>query len=374
MDSYFLSKSICDNKVVVVFNYMISIMLLIYGSHVISFWHTLCNNRLVHSNLVGTQMAQFTIPVIELDLYLVMGGLILLTGIIGLLCFRYRVMRKNTAQMRTQLKQFTPIAELDLYHESRPRIYGGATKRPHAVLLLHGFSGSTQEFDTLEKALIEAQIPYYAPLLTGFGLNNFSLLNKVKPADWLRDAIVAYDLLSAVADSISILGHSTGGTIATYVASRRPVKHLILSGPNIFPSPTDRKYKAIAQTPILSDFIRWCLPVFAKPVRPGRVTSTDTLEPEVALRAMSYRALPTHSLYMQWILQDMVDISEARFDDLTLIHGEHDVTVDISSLVSQLEERNISFQKFSFANSAHNVLEDYDRDKVVKKIVEVLAQ
>ncbi|MBT3602877.1 MAG: alpha/beta fold hydrolase [Candidatus Latescibacteria bacterium] len=300
--------------------------------------------------------------------YIVVGCFLCLWGI------RYALILKNTAEMKTQLAQFTPIEDLDLYYESRPRIYGGSSKQPHALLMLHGYSGSTHEFDTLTKTLEQAQIPYYAPMLTGFGLNNFRLLNEVAPADWLRDAIVAYDALAAVAHSISILGHSTGGTIAMYVASHRPVKHLVLSGPNIFPSPTDKKYKAISQTPILSDLIRWCLPIFSKPVRPGRVVSADTLDSEVALSAMTYRALPTHSLCVQWLLQDMVDVSKAEFEDLTLIYGEHDVTVDMDSLIEQLEKRQISYQSFSFANSAHNVLQDYDRDDVAEKIRDVLVQ
>ena len=89
---------------------------------------------------------------------------------------------------------------------------------------------------------------------------------------------------------------------------------------------------------------------------------------------MSYLALPTHSLYAQWLLQDMVDASRARFRDLTLIHGEYDVTVDIVSLVAQLQERRIPYQKLSFAHSGHNVLEDYDRHEVAEAILEVLAR
>ena len=40
----------------------------------------------------------------------------------------------------------------------------------------------------------------------------------------------------------------------------------------------------------------------------------------------------------------------------------------------ELQKRQIPFQRFSFANSAHNVLQDYDRQAASEKIVEVLGQ
>ena len=211
-------------------------------------------------------------------------------------------------------------------------------------------------------------------LLTGYGRRDFGLLYKAEPEDWLYDGILAYDILASFAEEVSIVGHSTGGTIAVYIAQHRPVKHLILSGPNLFPAPSDRRYRAISQVPIVSDLIRWFLPVFEKPIRPGRVTNTDTLDPEAALKDFHYKTLPMQSLVAQWELQDMVDITEAKYQSLTLAYGEQDISVDVAALMAFLKKKHIPFQAFSFANSAHNILRDYEKHAAVDTIFNVLKQ
>ena len=210
-------------------------------------------------------------------------------------------------------------------------------------------------------------------MLTGFGLNDFRLLFEVESSDWIRDAISAYDLLAAFAENVSVVGHSTGGTLGVYVASHRPVHHLILSGPNLYNSASDKKFKRLGEIPVLSDLITWLLPVFTKPIRPGRITCSDTLEPEGALNACSYKSLPTKSLLAMWKLQDMVDISHASFKELTLIYGEQDLTVGNDSLVKELKKKQITFEQYSYANSGHNVMQDYDKHAATEKILEVLS-
>lgn len=275
-------------------------------------------------------------------------------------------------KMAAHLRAFTPIPDLDLYVESRPRINMGPPRLPHAVLLLHGYSGSPQDFEHLLPALERASIPYYAPLLTGFGLNDFRLLYEVKPADWFRDAIAAYEILAASADRVSIVGHSTGATLGVYVAAHRPVAHLVLTGPNLFPAPSDRRYKRILSTRGLSTLIAWLIPVLAKPVRPGRVSFTDTLDPEASKVSFNYPTVPMRSLEAQYALQDLVDLRRAHYASLSLLYGEQDLSVDIASLRRLLDRQGIRYTAIQFAGSAHNILEDYERREAVQAVVSLL--
>lgn len=270
--------------------------------------------------------------------------------------------------------QFTPVSELNTFKESQPQAYGGCVKSKQAVLLLHGYSASPDEFQCLFKELEAAGIPYYAPLLTGFGINDFHLLYRVKPSDWLRDAVHGYDLLASFADDISVVGHSNGGALATYVAQNRPVKHLVLIGPNLMVQPEDELYKKLLGLPLISHFIEWIVPLFKKPVRTGRITNVDTRDPEAALRTFHYPILPLHSLKVLWSIQDRIDITKANFKTLTLIYGEDDRSVDIHSLVCLLERERITYKKFLFRSSGHNVLEDYDKEAAVKVIVKVITE
>lgn len=242
-----------------------------------------------------------------------------------------------------------------------------------ALLMIHGYSGSPQEFAALTAGLSKAGIPYYSPRLTGFGLNDFHLLHRIKASDWLRDVDEAYAVLDALAEEVNVLGQSTGGTLATLLATRRPVKNLILVGPNLIPSPVDRKYKKLLNTPLLGNLVAFALPVFTKPVRPGRKYPSDTRDNEAARRAFSYFSLPTTSLRVQWQLQDMADISKAKFESLTLLYGEKDATVNNLALLEYLKQETIPFQSWSFPASGHNIFQDYDRQKAVKQVIDILT-
>lgn len=270
--------------------------------------------------------------------------------------------------------QFTLVSNLNTFKESQPRAYCGYVKSKHAVLLLHGYSASPDEFQCLFEELKAAGIPYYAPLCTGFGMNDFHLLYNIKPSDWVRDAINGYDFLTAIADDISVVGHSNGGALATYVAQNRPVKHLVLIGPNLMVQPEDELYKKLLGLPLISHFIECIVPLFKKPVRSGRITNVDTRDPDAALRTFHYPFLPLHSLKVLWSVQDMIDITKANFKTLTLMFGEDDHSVDIHSLVRLLDREKIAYNKFSFRNSGHNVLEDYDKEAAVKVIVKVITE
>jgi esterase/lipase len=282
---------------------------------------------------------------------------------------RLRLRRK----LRRALDRFTPMPGLHSFMEARPRLAPAFPKVPHAVLLLHGYSGSPYELDYLLRALDSAGIAYCAPLLTGHGLDDLHLFSVVKPSDWLRDAVMAYDQLASLADEISVFGHSTGATLAVYVAQVRQVKHLILSAPNLFPGAADRRARRALTTPVLGSLITWLMPLRAKPLRPGRVTWSDTRDPDAARAAFSYAILPTASIRAQWLLQERVDLAAARWATLTLLSGADDRTVDMAPVRRALDALGLTYADHTFAQSGHNVVMDYDKDAFAQAVLDVLA-
>ena len=219
----------------------------------------------------------------------------------------------NTCLFHAYMSRFTPVPDVGTFQEARSRAYSGGPRVRRGVLLLHGYSASPQEFELLCQKLQKAGIAYYAPQLTGFGDNDLGLLREVRAEDWMRDALNAYDTLAAFTDEVSVLGHSNGGALATFVAENRPVKHLILSGPNILPEESDLIFKRLLNTWIVGSLLQDLVPVFKKPTRAGRVLDVDTLDPAAAQRSFHDPALPTNSLRALWDVQDRVDVTKARF-------------------------------------------------------------
>ncbi|OQX08201.1 MAG: hypothetical protein BWK76_23880 [Desulfobulbaceae bacterium A2] len=283
----------------------------------------------------------------------------------------WRRRRENIT--RSHLATFSPLREIGAFKESLPLFFPGTVRQNHAVLLLHGYSASTEEFQLLSDCLRRQQTPHFAPMLTGFGLTDLHLLYPVQASDWLRDAVNAFDLLAGLANTISVVGHSHGGTLALLLAQHRPVHHLILTGPNIVSSKSDRRYKKLLGTPLISHCVSSLLPMVLKPRRRGRQRNTDTLHQQSARRCFHYPAVPTASLRVLWEMQDMIDIAQAEFHRLTLMYGEKDQTIDIPAIKAYFQQRYIPHQTFVWPNSAHNILEEHDREEVARTITEILA-
>lgn len=298
--------------------------------------------------------------------------LIVIAGLFTLMICRrficFLAYRLNNAY----LKRFSENKHLGDYSEAKSKVFSPHSKVEHAVLLLHGFTASPQDFDCLTPYLEEADIVYYAPSIVGFGINTTQLLINTRCEDWFRGALSAFDNLGMLAKNISVVGHSMGGILATFIAQHRQVHNLILLSPGIFSVQNDLKYKKLLLTPWLSHIYSWIIPYLPKPIRVGRKTTSDTLDESVTSNMFQYMAIPISGVTEIFKAQNSVDIVKANFSRLCLLYGKHDLTVDNLKLANLLREQNVVFDEYCFENTAHNVLRDYDKFDACKIIQQVL--
>jgi len=299
----------------------------------------------------------------------------LLAAAVAVWFTRYLIFRKAKYLNDRCLKPFNRQERFGAYDVSRPRrFFPGKKPYRHAVLLLHGFTASTQEFEILEEHLKAAGIPYLAPMLPGFGVDSTDVLKEVTRKDWVRTATDHFDMLSEFAEEVSVLGHSLGGMIATAVTKERKAKNLILSAPGLYPMDTDIKYKVALTRPILSDFYMALIPYLPKPLRAGRISTSDTLDEEKSVSGFQYLAVPVHSVQQVFLLQNETDILESRYDRLSVIYGVHDLTVNVRTLLRHLDQAEAVYDLYEFEDSAHNVLEDRESEQVCQVILGVLSE
>ena len=273
----------------------------------------------------------------------------------------------------TFLKRFHEIKILGTYEEARPKILNHDRKIKHIVLLLHGFTTVPEQLGSLINSLSKANIPYYAPNMLGFGLNSTQLLETVRCEDWFRIALDHFDVLQQFAEEISIVGHSMGGNLATFIAEHRRVKHLILSAPAFCSVSRDLFYKKILFTPGLSSLYSWVFPFLPKSVHNGRKTVSDTLDNSIAAKTFHYLAVPVNCIREFFRSQGLVDLTKTHFTSLTLLYGKQDITIDTPKYLAKLRQTDMQFTEQYFENSAHNIFEDYDREKVCARILEILT-
>ncbi|MGE5328268.1 MAG: alpha/beta hydrolase [Deltaproteobacteria bacterium] len=291
-----------------------------------------------------------------------------------LLTVRYAFWKNAENTTKSYLKKFKYVPDLDIYEESQQLFNYGEKKIKHAVLLIHGYSCSVDELRSLAKELDNNKITYYAPMLTGFGVSSLNKLYNINTSDWLRDSVCAYDLLSGISEEVSIIGHSTGSVLAAYIAEHRKVKHLVLTGPNFFVGKSEAKYKNYLKNKHVRNLVLWLLPAVVKPIRRGRSTFTDTLEPNAAQNVFHHPSITLKSLIATWELQDKVDILKANYETLMVMYGKQDLTVDVKPFLEMLDIHEVKYKKFEFDNCAHNVLEDYQKDEAIRIILEHIKQ
>lgn len=115
------------------------------------------------------------------------------------------------------------------YPESRART-------PLAIVYVHGFGGSKSETRPLADDVAKAMGAnlYYARL-TGHGQDR-SALASARVNDWLNDLAEALAVGHAIGNEVVVVGHSTGGTLVAYAATRPELRDrmnaVVLLSPN----------------------------------------------------------------------------------------------------------------------------------------------
>lgn len=269
------------------------------------------------------------------------------------------------AQNNIHLEHFNYIPDAGLYEESSPQFFDPRSKHKHGVLLLHGFSASTNEFQHLTGLLKEKNIPYYIPMLTGFGIDTTEKLRHISTKDWLRDVINAYRLLQSVCDNISIVAHSMGCTLALYLAQNFPVDKLILSAPYIMPKSNQLLLKKLLLTPGFSQIISF----FRSSIKKN---SKNDLKKISESKRFVYTKVPIQSVKTLWALTDKIDLTKLHYGSLYVLSGKNDGTVEIDRVLKNFDVNKHSYKHILFDNSGHNILEDKEHLLAAKTVVDIL--
>ena len=116
---------------------------------------------------------------------------------------------------------------------------GKKEKTPHAIVYLHGFSASRMEtWPLCDQLAARMGANLFYTRLSGHGQDGRAM-GTVQVEDWLNDGFEAIAIGSRIGKRVILIGTSTGGTLATWLAAHRqtaPLIHrLILLSPNFFP-------------------------------------------------------------------------------------------------------------------------------------------
>ena len=246
-----------------------------------------------------------------------------------------------------------------LPHHVKPIYFEGSE---HGVLLLHGFTATSDCMAYLAQQLNRAKFSVSAPLLAGHG-THYQDLEKTSWQDWYQSAEVAFQELKARCKTVMVLGLSMGGLLAVHLCQRH--RQAIRAA-------------ALLATPLFLDgfLIKALFPfIWKTPLkhlyRYQSKVIVSIKDPYARKHHLTYDKIPLASVAALLDLQKTVREELRHFHQpLLLIHSLHDSTVSysnmdyIKAMVASKEIKTVTLKK-----SDHIITVDYEKDRVAREVI-----
>jgi carboxylesterase len=226
---------------------------------------------------------------------------------------------------------------------------------PAGALVLHGLSGSPQSVAGLARALEAAGLDVEVPLLPGHGTSVDDLAAS-RWDDWAAAAEAAFDPLAARCAGVVVVGLSMGGTLATWLAARRPeVVGLVAVNPYV--DPPAESFRELLRG--ICHAGHPCLPSIGG----------DVADPTA--REESYEELPIEPLLSLCAALDEVAAGLARVTCPTLLFTSRTDHV-VPPVSSDVLAAGVSgpVERVWLERSFHVATVDYDREEIERRTVE----
>ena len=232
------------------------------------------------------------------------------------------------------------------------------------VILIHGFGGSPLDFKPLAAPLTRAGFRVVIPVTPGQGRDVHAYRRKEITPEmtlrWLRGLIRA-ETLRAGGVKPHIVGFSMGGTLVTVVAAENLVDRVVLLGPFYsLPSHND-----LIRT--VAGLVAPVVPVFPKPWR-GNIADPAGYE---QYRPGSWYISIGAFLRLEE-LADQARVAATTLTRPTLLLGSRNDFAASFEVSRELFGGNDAVTIHEFPRSDHILLYDYDREEVIRMVVEFL--
>ena len=109
-------------------------------------------------------------------------------------------------------------ANSEVRPDCRPILKTHGKKTARAVMILHGVSGCPNGPAELAERFYQAGYNVYVPRAPHHGLSDKKLHSQVRAAELVKFMSDSAGLVSGLGDELGVIGHSGGGTLATWLA------------------------------------------------------------------------------------------------------------------------------------------------------------
>lgn len=229
---------------------------------------------------------------------------------------------------------------------------------PRAVLLLHGFTGSSADVRMLGRFLEKKGYTSLAPHYKGHGVDPEQLIAS-HPDEWWQDVIAAYEqLLHKGYTEIAVIGLSLGGVFSLKLGLNYPLKGIITMCAPMSMRTLDVMFAGVLE--------------YAQNYKKYIGQQDEQIATEVEL--IRQQGMPSLSALQQLIKEVRADV-DMIYAPLFVVQSTHDEVIDPQSAnVIYDEAQSIMKQIKWFDESRHVITLDKEKDQLHEDIYEFLEK
>jgi carboxylesterase len=270
------------------------------------------------------------------------------------------------ARVRAYEKNTPRDPETGIMEGAAPRILGPATA-DKAILFIHGFIGTPNNFNDLPDKVAEAGWHTEVMLLPGHGTtpHEFELTTA---EDIIAGVVDRAITLNKNYDTFVILGHSMGGALATIAAGEVRPDGLILVAP----------YYGLTARPALDSALAVVARVLAPVLRwiPGRPDGAPVALEENRLKVVDYNWVPSSGTVAAMTIRARA-ITPGLLESITcptlLLHSKNDSVTNWKASATALERIPAELKSVHwYEDSDHVLFWDHDREAVKQATLDFL--
>lgn len=227
-----------------------------------------------------------------------------------------------------------------------------------AVLLLHGFTGTTADVRMLGRFLEKKGYTCHAPLYKGHGVPPEELL-LARPEDWWQDVLDGYQLLNTKGyDEIAVSGLSLGGVFSLKLGYTVPIKGIVPMCAPLYIKSEEIMFRGILE--------------YAREYKQREGKPFQEIEQE--MEQFSKTPMKTVTA-LQNLITEVRENVDMIYAPTFVVQGRHDKMVDTNSatIIYNEVESHIKEIKW-YEQSGHVITLDKERDQLHEDIFRFLER
>lgn len=210
---------------------------------------------------------------------------------------------------------------------------------PRAVLLLHGFTGSSADVRMLGRFLEKNGYTSLAPHYRGHGVAPEELI-QTNPSQWWADVLAAYEALREKGyDEIAVCGLSLGGVMALKLALNKPLKGIVTMCAPMTMRTTEIMFEGVLK--------------YAADYKKYERKSNITIEQEVA--AIRAAGMPSLAQLREFVYDVRAQVDEL-YTPLFVVQARHDEVIDPHSANIIFEQAESTEKQLKWYEEAGHVI------------------